>query len=125
MESHTLILLDWVNAMNSHNNDQEDEFQRLERELQERERAIRLREIEAEINQPPLYQTQKQQPPESSLKQRYGQLVNIGKFLGLVVAVVVAFKIASTLASVILVGAVAWVAYKLFLERDRSKRSKP
>lgn len=111
--------------MNSQN-DQEDEFQRLERELQERERAIRLREIQAEINepQPPLYQTKKHQPPESSLKQRYGQLVNVGKFLALVVAVVVAFKIASTLASVILVGAVAWVAYQLFLERDRSKRSK-
>ncbi len=107
--------------MNSQN-DNQNELQRWEREIQERERAIRLRELEAEINQPPLYQTQKHQPPESSRKRRYGKLVNVGKFLALVVAVAVSFKIASTLASVLLVGAVAWVAYKLFFEGDRSKR---
>lgn len=109
--------------MNSQN-DQENEFQRVERELHERERAIRLRDIEAEINeaQPPTYQTKKHQPPESSLKQRYRQLLNVGKFFLLVVAVAVSFKIASSLATVILVGGVSWVAYKLFFERDRSKR---
>ena len=107
--------------MNSQN-DNQNELQRREREIQERERAIRLRELEAEINQPPLYQTQKHQPPESSRQQRYGKLVNVGKFLALLVAVAVSFKIATTLASVILVGAVAWVAYKLFFEGDRSKR---
>jgi hypothetical protein len=103
-------------------NDQHNEIQRLERELQERERKIRLRELEAEINQSPLYQTTKDKPSEKSLKQRYKTLVNVGKFLVLVVAVAVTFKIATTLASVILVGAVAWVAYKLFFEGKRSKR---
>lgn len=109
--------------MNSQN-DQENEFQRLERELHERERAIRLREIQAEINepQPPLYQTKKHQPSESLLKQRYRQLLNVGKFFVLVIAVAVSFKIASSLATVILVGGVSWVAYKLFFDRERSKR---
>lgn len=109
--------------MNSQN-DQENEFQRLERELHKRERAIRLREIEAEINdlQAPLYQTKKHQPPESSLKQRYRQLLNVGKFFVLVIAVAVSFKIATSLATVILVGGVSWVAYKLFFDRNRSKR---
>jgi hypothetical protein len=67
--------------MNSQNN-QENEFQRLEQELHERERAIRLREIQAEINepQPPLYQTQKHQPSENSVKQQNKQLLNVGKF---------------------------------------------
>lgn len=103
--------------------DHENEFQRLERELQERERAIRLREIEAEINQPqlPVHQTHKHQPPEIS-RNRYRQLLNVGKFLVLVVVVAVSFKIATWLASIILVGGVAWIAYKLFLEGDRSKR---
>lgn len=102
--------------------DRHNEIQRLERELQERERKIRLRELEAEINQPPLYPTTKDKPSEKSLKQRYKTLVNVGKFLALVVVVAVTFKIAIALASVILVGAVAWVAYKLFFESKRSKR---
>lgn len=105
--------------MNSQN-DKEKEHRRRERELQERERAIRLRELEAEINQPSLYQTRKHQPPERAQKPWYGKLVTIGKFLALVVAVAVSFKIAAALASVILVGAFAWIAYKLFFERDRS-----
>lgn len=46
----------------------------------------------------------------------------VGSFLALVIAVVVAIRIATTLAYVIMVGAVAWVAYKLFFQRDRAKR---
>ncbi len=103
-------------------NDQDNEFQRLEREIEERERAIRLRELEAEINEPPLYKTQKHQPTESARQRQTGKLVNIGKFLLLVVAVAVSVKIAASLATIILVGGVAWVAYKLFFESDRSKR---
>ena len=107
--------------MNSQDN-QDNELRRRERELKEREHQIRLREIEAEINQPPLHQTQKHQSPESSVKQWYGKLLGVGKFLAVVVAVVVAFKVAASLAYVVIVGAVAWVAYKIFLERDRAKR---
>jgi Flp pilus assembly protein TadB len=103
-------------------NDRENEFQRLEREIQERERAIRLREIEAEINEPPLYKTQKHQPTQNSPQGLSGKLVNIGKFLVLVVAVAVSVKIATSLAMIILVGGVAWIAYKLFFESNHSKR---
>ena len=107
--------------MNSQDN-QDNELRRRERELKEREHQIRLREIEAEINQPPLHKTQKHQPPESSVKRWYGKLLSVGKFLAVVVAVVVAFKVAVSLAYVVIVGAVAWVAYKIFLEKDRAKR---
>ncbi|HEY9709530.1 MAG TPA: hypothetical protein V6D48_15100 [Oculatellaceae cyanobacterium] len=107
--------------MNSPDN-KEQQLRRREQELKDREREIRLRELETEINQPPLHQTVKHQDKESSLKQRYGTLVKVGKFVAIVVAVVVSIKIATWLASVILVGAVAWVAYKLFLEGDRSKK---
>ena len=105
--------------MNSQD-DQENKLRRREQELQAREHAIRLRELEAEIT--PLSQTVKHQEPESSRKRWYGKLVSVGKFLAIIVAVVVSIKIATGLASVIMVGAVAWVAYKLFLESDRSKR---
>lgn len=106
--------------MNSQD-DKDKELQRRERELQAREHAIRLRDLEAQINQPPLSGTRKHQKPESSLKQRYGKLVKIGKFLAIVVAVVVSIRIATSLAAVILVGALAWVIYKLFFESDRNR----
>ena len=102
--------------------DKEQQLRRREQELMDREREIRLRELESEINQPPLHQTVKHQEKESPLKQRYGKLVKVGKFVAIVVAVVVSIKIATWLASVILVGAVAWVAYKIFFEGDRSKK---
>jgi Flp pilus assembly protein TadB len=108
--------------MNSQD-DNENELQRRERELQEREKALRLRELEAEIDQPSLYETAKHQEPQSSLKRRYGQLINVAKFLAIVVGVVVVIKVGQTLAYVVMVGAIAWVAYKIFLETERSKRS--
>jgi Flp pilus assembly protein TadB len=102
-------------------NDKHKELQRREQELQAREQEIRLRELEAEINQPALYQTVKHRDSKGSLKQRFGQLVTIGKFLAIVVAVVVGIKIGTWLASLIIVGSVAWVVYKLFFEGDRSR----
>ena len=106
----------------SSQDDKDNELQRREQELQARERAIRLRELEAEINQPLLYQTQKSQKLETSAKQRYGKLIKVGQFFALVIAVVVAIRIATALAFVIMVGAVAWVAYKIFFQSDRAKR---
>src|SRR5919202_1028953 len=108
--------------MNSQD-DNENELQRKEGELQERENALRLRKLEAKINQPPLYETAKHQEPEGSVKRRFGQMVNVAKFLAIVVAVVVTIKVGLTLAYVLMIGAIAWVAYKIFLESDRSKRS--
>lgn len=102
--------------------DKEQQLRRREQELKDREHEIRLRELDAEINQPPLHQTVKHQTKESPLKRRYGTLVKVGKFIAIIVALVVGIKIATWLASVILVGAVAWVAYKLFFEGDRSKK---
>jgi hypothetical protein len=107
--------------MNSED-DKENELHRRKKELQERERSIKLRELEAEINQTPLYQSKKHQPPENSLQRWYGKLITVGKFLAIVIAVAVSFKIATSLATIILIGGVAWVAYKLFFESNSSKR---
>lgn len=106
--------------MNSQN-DRENELARRERELQAREQAIRLQELEAEINQPWLSETVKHQQPKDSLKQWYGKLVNTAKFLGIVIAVVVAIRLAFWLATVIMIGGIAWMAYKIFWEGDRAK----
>lgn len=105
----------------SSQDDRETELQRLERQLKEREHALRLREIEAEINQPPVYETVKHKEGERAPKRWYGKLVPIVQFLGIVVAVVVAMRVAAALAYVFIVGAISWIAYKLFLERDRTK----
>ena len=103
-------------------NDQEQELRRREQELQARERAIRLRELEAEINESSLYSTVKPQESESPLKQRYRTLVKVGQFSAIVVVVVVSIKIAAWLTNLIILGAVAWVGYKLIFDRDRFKK---
>ncbi|MBD1839310.1 hypothetical protein H6F78_08400 [Coleofasciculus sp. FACHB-64] len=100
----------------------DNELQRRERELQERKRANRLREIEAEINQPPLHQTTKHQDSQRSPQPWYKKLANLGKFVAIVVTIVVSIQLAGTLSYVIIVGAVVWVAYKLFFESDHSKK---
>lgn len=105
----------------SSQDDQENELQRLERQLKEREHALRLREIEAEINQPPIHETVKHKEVERAPKRWYGKIVPVVQFLAIVVAVVVAMRVAMALAYAVIVGAIAWIAYKLFLERDRSK----
>lgn len=112
--------------MNSQN-DQDKELKRRERELLERERSIRLREIEAELykQEPPLHQTVPLQPEEQSegwLKKWQRKAIKIGKFAALIVVVVVSYKIAIGLAGVIIVGTVALVSYKLFLESDKGKK---
>lgn len=101
--------------------DQEKELRRREKELQEREHAIRLRELEAEINQPPLYQTTKHQKGKGFLPRWGGKLANVGKFLAIVVAVVIAIKVATQVAYVVIVGAIAWIAYKIFFDGKKSK----
>lgn len=106
--------------MNSED-DQENELRRREKELQAREQQLRLRELEAEINQPPLHQTIKHQKSEHTVTPWSAKFLDVGKFLAVVIAVVVSIKIATSLAPVIILGAVAWVGYKIFWESDRSK----
>jgi Flp pilus assembly protein TadB len=95
-------------------------MRRREQDLQERERALRLRELEAELYQqtqptePPVSPTTKHQATSRSLNRRVRQAIEIAKFLGIVVAIVVAAKVATWLATVAIIGGIAFVAYKLF-----------
>ncbi|MEM8639362.1 MAG: A24 family peptidase [Cyanobacteria bacterium P01_G01_bin.54] len=105
-------------TMNSHHSPKEEELRRREEALKERELQIRLRELEAELEPTPVTPTRKHQ--EESRPQPkppwYQRLPNWLKFIVVVLGVLVAIRIAAWLASVVLVLAVSWVAYKLFLE---------
>jgi hypothetical protein len=115
-------------------NDRERQLEQREAELRQREIEIRLRELDSEINQsslyqppnqsqnqPPIYETRRHSEPERRSQRLIWQVTQVAKFLGVVIAVLVAVRIASWLASIIIVGAVAWVIYQIFLAKDHPK----
>ncbi|MDX2215356.1 MAG: hypothetical protein SFY66_18985 [Oculatellaceae cyanobacterium bins.114] len=109
----------------------EEELRRREQELRERELQLRLRELEAEIHQlpphssqpssqqPPLLHPTKHEAPPSKVKTWMKKLTTVGKFLAIVVAVVVAVRVASWLATVVIIAGIAWLAYKILFEDDK------
>lgn len=104
----------------NHPNNHEDELRRREQELKERELSLRLRELEADLTkkEPPLMTTTKHQASRGSLKSWTRKIVTLGKFLLVVAAVVMAVRVASWLAMIVIVGGIAWIAYKILFERD-------
>ena len=102
------------------------ELRHKEQELRKREQEIRLRELEAEIDRSvPEYRTIKYEEPDSKvkegkLKQWRRKIIAAAQFTGIVIAVVVAVRIASWLATVVIVGGIALIAYKMFFAEDRS-----
>ncbi|MCP2728381.1 hypothetical protein [Limnofasciculus baicalensis] len=97
-------------------NDKEQELKRLEQEIKKREQALRLRELEAEINPPPLYQTVKHEQPEGKLQQWGRKLVLFGKFAAFVVVGYVVVRVSTVIAGLVIVGIIAFIGYKIFLE---------
>ncbi|WP_299409975.1 hypothetical protein [Acaryochloris sp. IP29b_bin.148] len=111
------------------NHTPEEDLQRREQELKEREMSVRLRELEAEVyGKSEADRTTAREvevvtdvpPTKSSFKRGLRKIVNIGKFLALMIMVVVAIQIAGRLAMIIMIGAIAYVAYELFLKDDRT-----
>jgi hypothetical protein len=95
--------------------DREQELKQREEALRQRELEIRLRELDAEINT----QTNNtdQTPTHATVKHRpswFSQLNYAGKFFGIVVAVIVAVKVASWVAAMLLFGTIVWVTFQLF-----------
>ncbi|MTJ13738.1 hypothetical protein FJR11_14290 [Anabaena sp. UHCC 0187] len=84
----------------------------------------RLREMDDQIHSidAPFYQTQKHQP-EQSQKPWLRKVILGGKLFGLAVATIVAVRVASALAGIVIFGALAFLVYKLFLE-SQIKNSK-
>ena len=91
---------------------------RLDRRLH---RELRLRELEAEINQPPLYQTVKHEQPEGRLQLWKRKLIKFGKFIAFVVATVLVIRVSTAIAMIMIIGVIGFIGYKLFLEGDGKK----
>ena len=96
------------------------ELQQREAELRKREIKIRMRELEAELEQPtPVQATVTTDEPLSG-RPWYKRLPDIGKFCLIVLAVIVAVRLATWLATAVMILGIAWAGYKLFLEGDRN-----
>lgn len=111
--------------------DREQELKRKELEIQAREQEIRLRELETQIYQeqrqareinfpePPLYETKKHKPSESSLKKLGKKLVKFGKFTGFVVIGIafirVGFLVGMWITYLALAGIIGFIGYQIFL----------
>ncbi|BBD67364.1 hypothetical protein NIES4072_53420 [Nostoc commune NIES-4072] len=99
----------------------EKELEQRERILREREVELRLREMESNIHatDAAFHQTVKHQP-ENSQKPWMNKVILGGKLFALGVVALVAVRIASVLAGFIIVGALGWMSYKLFLESKKT-----
>jgi hypothetical protein len=96
------------------------ELEERERILREREVELRLREIENNIHssQTPFYQTIKHQP-ENFQKPWVKKAILAGKLFAFGVAALVAVRIASALAGLVIIAALGWMSYKLFFESPK------
>ena len=106
--------------MDPYKQTKEEQLRRREAELKARELQIRMRELEAELDSTPVHPTYKHKETPTNKRTWLKQLPNIGKFLLMIVAVIVAIRIATWLATAALIVGIGWVGYKLFLEGDRT-----
>ncbi|NEP55084.1 MAG: hypothetical protein F6K65_42400 [Moorea sp. SIO3C2] len=104
-------------------NNNEDDLRRREVELRQKEQEIRLRELELELNktmEPPVSPTVKH--VETKKKNWLSKIPKFAKFgamvFGSFLVVVITWKIAALLVPMIIVGAIAFIGYKLYLEGD-------
>ncbi len=77
----------------------------------------RLQEMDDQINgiDAPFYQTQKHQPAQPQ-KPWLRKVILGGQLFGLAVGTIVAVRVASALAGIVIFGSLAFLVYKLFLE---------
>ena len=105
--------------MNPDHQSKDRELQQREVELRKREIKIRMRELEAELEQPTPVQATVTTDEPSSSRPWYKRLPDIGKFCLIVLAVIIAVRLATWLATAVMILGIAWAGYKLFLEGDR------
>jgi hypothetical protein len=105
--------------------DHENELRRREKNLEERELKIRLRELESELYQDvPLHKTVKHQPEPSKFQRWKKKATKILMFTGVVITALVVLNVVNRIASLffgaLILGGIAFVAYKIFFE-ERAK----
>ncbi|BAY62937.1 hypothetical protein NIES22_30130 [Calothrix brevissima NIES-22] len=102
--------------------DRNHDLEQRERDLRQREVELRLREMEADLNpsNAPFHKTVKH--PSEKFSQPWMKKAILGlQLFGIGVAVLVAARIAATVAGIVMFGALVWMAYKLFLESPKNK----
>lgn len=95
--------------------DRHQELEQRERILRQKEVELRLREIEQQISpkEIPVQKTVKHQSPDTP-KPWMKKVILGGKLFALSVAALVAVRIASVLAGVVIIAVLGWVSYQLF-----------
>lgn len=103
--------------------DRHQELEQRERILREREVELRLREMEHQIHSSdtPFHKTVKHQS-DNSHKPWMKKVILGAKLFALGVAALVAVRVASVLAGVVIIAILGWLCYKLFFE---SKNNNP
>jgi TolA-binding protein len=98
----------------------EQELQRLEKQLRERETELRLRELESQITQEKaqFYQTTKVDSLEKG-KMQQGKVILGLKLFELAVVGIILVRVASFVASAVIVGTLVFVGYKLFFDKKK------
>ena len=101
--------------MKPDNQSKEQELKEWEATLREREIKVRMRELESDI------ETAASAKPKAKRKEASGvdSLPKFVQFALIVVGVIIAVRLLSWLAGVLMLVAAGWVLYKLFFERDR------
>ncbi|MBW4644310.1 MAG: DUF3040 domain-containing protein [Goleter apudmare HA4340-LM2] len=102
--------------------DRYKEIEQRERILRQREVELRLREMESDIytSDAPVNQTVKHQPEH--FQKPWMKKVIIGvKLFAIGVAALVAVRVASVVAGVVIVGVLGWISYKLFFDFPKNK----
>ncbi|MFH7026125.1 MAG: hypothetical protein ACHBN1_12145 [Heteroscytonema crispum UTEX LB 1556] len=99
--------------------DYDKEMQRIQRLLQEKEKRMQVPQSNPEnySQDAKLYKTVKHQPENSgNLSQK--KVILVFKLFGLAVATIVAVRIASIVAGIVIVGALTFIAYKMFFQSE-------
>lgn len=103
------------------------ELRHKEQQLRKREQELRLRELEAEIersvpeNITRKYEKPDNNPQKSQLQLWRRKIIAISQFTGLAIIALVALRVASWLGTAVLVGAIAFIGYKILFEDKTPK----
>ena len=107
--------------MNPDHQSKEEELKNREAALREREIQIRMRELESELEGSTPVQPTVKHKKTSLSRPWYRRLPTFAKFGLIVVGVIVAVRVATWAATLLLLFGIGWAGYKLFLEGGQEK----
>jgi len=110
--------------MRSRGSQPQDDYQHRETELKEREQALRLREIEAELAQKreveiePATETVRMQSRETPLSRWRRKLSVAAKLFVILVIAIAGITLGKWIAMAVVIGSIGWLTYKAFFDGD-------